>query len=240
MKAAHKKYTIKCKEAGTDPYAEAIPVSIEFLTSTQLSERSASIQYAVNEVLAVGQPCIIGGSKKTLKTTLALDLAVSLATGSKFLGEFDVLQKGRVGFISAESGEATIRETASRICRQKGYLLSSVDILFVFQVIKLSRAADLAGLRTFITQQEIKNLFIDPAYLLLFAGDSNGRQASNLFDVGQSALAINRDRTGNGCTITLLHHANKSAGRDGSSIGLGISPSLASASGLGNGSFSHD
>lgn len=221
MKTAHDEYISKCKEAGTDPYQEAIPASIEFLTSTQLAERSASIQYAIDGILVARQPAILGGSKKTLKTTLALDLAVSLATGSKFLGEFDVLQRGRVGFISAESGEATIRETASRICRQKGYLLSSVDILFVFQIIKLSRAADLAGLRTFITQQEIKYLFIDPAYLLLFAGDSNGRQASNLFDVGSLLWPLTEIGQETGCTITLLHHANKSAGRDGAAIGLG-------------------
>src|SRR3954449_12059816 len=78
------------------------------------------VAYHIDEVLAVGQPCMIAGATKTLKTSIGLDLYVSLASGKPFLGRFPVLQGARVGIMSGESGEATIKETLARIARARG------------------------------------------------------------------------------------------------------------------------
>jgi hypothetical protein len=72
-------------------------------------------QWLVEGVVVAGEPCIFGGSKKTMKTSLLVDLAVSLGTGTKFLGEFDAPRRCRIGFISGESGEATLQETLKRV-----------------------------------------------------------------------------------------------------------------------------
>src|SRR3974390_3509885 len=62
--------------------------------------------WLVDNVLVEGQPAVIGGPKKTLKTTCALDLAISLATGTPFLGHFRVAQPVRVAVLSGENGTA--------------------------------------------------------------------------------------------------------------------------------------
>ena len=48
-----------------------------------------------------------------------MDLAVSIATGSSFLGCFRIPSAERVGIISGESGSAAIRNTFLRVCDAK-------------------------------------------------------------------------------------------------------------------------
>lgn len=219
---ARREFEIECVEAGIEnPFAPAAAKAIEFVTAAQLAERSSVIEYAVDGILAKGQPAILGGPMKSLKTTLALDLAVSLSTGSSFLGKFDVLHRGHVAFLSAESGEATIRETGRRICRAKGYDLRSINALFCFEAIKLSRASEVAALRKFVISHGVEYLFIDPAYLLLLAGDTSGKQASSVFDMGAALWPLTELGQATGVTTVLLHHTRKSAGKDGEQIGLG-------------------
>jgi RecA-family ATPase len=62
----------------------------------------------VQRVLVKGMPGILGGPKKTLKTSTLADLVVSLGSGPPFLGPFKVYRKAKVLFVSAESGEATV------------------------------------------------------------------------------------------------------------------------------------
>ena len=54
-------------------------------------------------MLVKGQPCIIGGRSKAMKTSIAVDLAISLGSGEKFLGKYDVPKTIRVAFWTGES-----------------------------------------------------------------------------------------------------------------------------------------
>ena len=111
------------------PQAEAKPSEppafTRLLTGAELLALDLRPRFLVRGVLVEGQPMIIGGRSKTLKTSLACDLAVSLGSGTPFLGRFDCHRVG-VGFWSGESGAATIRETASGIADSKGVDLADV------------------------------------------------------------------------------------------------------------------
>ena len=98
----------------TDP-----PAFTKLLTGADLLALDLRPRFLVRGVLMEGQPMIIGGRSKTLKTSVASDLALSLGSGSPFLGKFDA-HRVNVGFWSGESGAATLRETAKRQAESQG------------------------------------------------------------------------------------------------------------------------
>lgn len=66
--------------------------------------------WLVRDVLRQGQPAVMGGPAKSLKTTLACELAVCLTKVEPFLG-FTVPRAVRVSMFSGESGADTLWET---------------------------------------------------------------------------------------------------------------------------------
>ena len=169
-----------------------------------------SIRYIVRRVLVDGQPMIISGPKKTLKTSLMLELALSIATGQPFLGEFIVNAPMLVGIMTGESGLATIKETIQRIAKSMeidGAVINPdtiANLIISEQLPQFGSAAHLDALREEITTRGIKVLMIDPAYMCM-----DGDDAGNLFKQGILLRGISDLCRELGCTLILCHHAKK-------------------------------
>lgn len=88
--------------------------TLELLDSTDVDE------YLIEGALVMGQPFVAAGQSKTMKTTLCIDAAVSLATATSFLGVHRVPESKRVLFFTAEIGKATCRETVRSIANARG------------------------------------------------------------------------------------------------------------------------
>ncbi len=174
-----------------------------------LAARAARPEWHVQRILVANQGAILGGPRKSLKTTLLVALAVALATGRPFLGVFPVLRPRRVCIISGESGEFVILETLRRICAAQGLTVEDTrpNLTFAFRLPQLANAADLAELRRGVEDLGIEVLIIDPLYLCLLAGvDEEGPQASNLFEMGPLYAAVIDTCLRAGATPILAHH----------------------------------
>lgn len=181
------------------------------LTPAELDRGEFELEYLIEGLLTFGQPCIFAGGKKTLKTNILIDLALSIASGFPFLGKFRVLRTAVVGFISGESGRATIQETARRIARSKGQPLKNfTGVHFCFDLPKLGQPDDMLYLRRWIEDRAIEVLVIDPTYLALNAGDN----ASNLFAMGEQLAPLKAMMDELGCTLILCHHCRKNGKAD--------------------------
>jgi hypothetical protein len=168
--------------------------------------------WVIQRLLVERELAVIGGPKKCLKTSLLLDLAISLASGTPFLGAFQVYQPVSVAVLSGESGEVTIEQAARRICHARGLDPASLNLSWQFTLPKLSSLADLEELREGLKAEGIRVVLIDPLYLCLMA--DSGKDAANLFDVGPLLLAVARACLEANCTPILAHHSRKALSMD--------------------------
>ncbi len=181
--------------------------TFETMTSEQLDAVELHTEYLVDDILAAGQPCIIAASKKSLKTTIAIDLTLSLASGAKFLNKYYVPRPVRVAMMSGESGDAVIQETCRRIARSKPWINFGdySNALWSFALPRLGQPRTKASLSKFVKDNRLEVLIVDPAYLCLDLGDDAG----NLFSVGKKLFELTEVGRETGCTIIIVHHNRK-------------------------------
>ena len=135
---------------------------LELMTSSEFFAANFRRHFLVKRILVEGQPAIIGGPKKCLKTGTLIDLAVSLGTGTPFLShpEFTVPERVRTCVLSGESGGYTLKETVHRICQARGRLLQNADVLWGFDLPQLANPLHLDALERTIDEQGIRVLII--------------------------------------------------------------------------------
>jgi hypothetical protein len=185
---------------------EPLPFT-KLLTGGELLALDLRPSFLVNGVLVEGQPMVVGGRSKTLKTGIACDLVVSLGSGTPFLDRFDTRQVA-VGFWSGESGAATIRETAKRIAEARVVALGETWTYWSFDLPRLSDLRHLDALEETIRGRGLKVAVLDPLYLALLSPET-ASGASNVFLMGSLLQGLTRLGQRTGCTIILLHHFRK-------------------------------
>jgi hypothetical protein len=182
----------------------------EPLTSRQLKDGNFKPRWLIQRLLVAGQLGCVGGSWKTLKTSIVADLAISLGSATPFLGRFDVYRKARVAILSGESGTFTLQETAKRICKARDIDLADVDVLWQCDLPQLGDVGDLAALADGLKAAGVEVVIIDPLYLCLLTGQSAGPDAmKNVYAVGPLLMAFARACLGAGCTPIIVHHASR-------------------------------
>ncbi|MFH1922713.1 MAG: AAA family ATPase [Planctomycetota bacterium] len=205
-------------EGQTEADAEP-PRFTELLTSAEFAKADFRREFLIRGVMVAGQPGVVGGRSKALKTTIAADMVVSLGTGTPFLGKFPT-KKCTAAFWSGESGAAVIQETAGRIAAGRGIDLAECSVFWGFSLPKLSQADHLEALMHVIQEHGIEVLFVDPLYLSLLSAEDAGR-GSDLFFMGSRLQAVGELATDLGITFYVLHHFRKTGQTDPSEpVGL--------------------
>jgi putative DNA primase/helicase len=191
--------------AGTATLAPRPKIEFERITAGELDSGDYSIEYLIDGTLTAGQPMIVAGGKKQLKTNMLLDMGISLATARAFLGRLEVNRATRVAIMSGESGMATIQETCRRICKSKGLELRNINgLIFSSDLPRLDDARYLDALEEFVTDDEIETVILDPIYMMM-----PGADAGNLFVQGEMLRNLSMRCERLGVTVVLCHHTKK-------------------------------
>jgi hypothetical protein len=168
--------------------------------------------WLVQRLLVRGMPGVMGAPKKTLKTSIMVDLAVSLASGRDFLGHWKVYRPVRVAMLSGESGQFALQDTARRVCRAKGIDLADLQdmLLWMFELPQLANGAHVRALQEGLRAACVEVLLFDPLYLALLSGVLPGQiNAENLFHIGPLLLSVTSACLEVGCTPFMVHHSRK-------------------------------
>lgn len=185
--------------------------SLSLIDSATFAAKTYHQEWLVENILVSGQPCVVGGPGKAMKTSLVLDLAISLGSGTPFLGKFEVPEARRVAVFSGESGAATIQETARRIAEARGVDPSKeCRVHWGFRLPRLSDPTSVKELSDLIRSTQARVVILDPLYLCLLAGGGKV-SASNLYEVGPILAGVADACSRAGATLVIVHHATKTA-----------------------------
>jgi hypothetical protein len=182
-------------------------------TAAQLNSSQPETRYLIPGVLAAGQLGGIFGAFKTLKTSLAADLLISLASGTPFLGRFPVTQPGRVLFLSGESGLPALKSIARRICAERGMSLDTLENFVCSpDVPKLGDPFDMMAFTELVEREKPVCVVIDPAFLALGGGRgarAGAKKSKSLFEIGQLLRPLAELCQSTRCTVLVVHHCKQ-------------------------------
>jgi len=172
-----------------------------------LDSLDCRLVYLIWNIFVAGQPMLIAGARKCLKTSILLELAIAIASGFPFLGMFTIPERKRVLVISGESGQGTIQETCRRIAKSRGIELRTLERLMVcFKTPRLMDPNDIARIEEVVVREKIDVVAFDPAYMML-AGLEDPNQITK---VAPYLMALTELGARTNATVILCHHTKKS------------------------------
>ena len=179
--------------------------------------------WLVDGVFTSDEPLLVGARSKGCKTLQLTDLAVSLATGTPWMGIFEVPKQRRVLFISGETNYRRMSKHIENACRVRGGTFDDLGDLLRVETVEfpnLPSVNDLQAIHRTIEQHGIEVVIVDPLYRGMAGVDAS--QLSEMGSIKSFQAACQP-----ACVI-LSHHAIKAAARD-----YGTPPALEDLAGAG-------
>ena len=157
----------------------------------------------------------VGGTPKSNKTWLALELAVAVASGTPCLGRFAVTEPGHVLLYAAEDNAPAIRRRVAAIARARRLDLDRLAVgLFTESALQLDLPGHQHRLAATLEKVKPRMLVLDPL-VRLHRGDENS--ASDTSYLLAFLRGLQREH---GVAIVVVHHTRKSgsAGQPGQAL----------------------
>jgi hypothetical protein len=179
-------------------------------TYAELQASSGALSWLAESIFVAGQPAVIAGPPKTLKTGVMIDLAVSLAAGKPFLGRYATPAGGTpVLVFSGESGDATIRDTIKRVADARGVDPAGLPLHVATTLPRLNTPENRQLLRQSIEANGTKVVAFDPLYLLAMSASDKPVNSADVFAMGRVFQQIAETCLNAGATPVLVHHSVK-------------------------------
>lgn len=154
---------------------------------------------------------VIGGSPKSGKTWLALEIAVSVASGTSCLGRFDVLSPGLVLIYAAEDSAAAVRSRIETLAGLHQVDFDRLDVhIITVDSLRLDRPEHQDRLESTLLLYKPALLILDPLVRIHAIDENVAGQVSMLLGYIRSL------QRKSGAAIALVHHVRKNASPNGS------------------------
>ncbi|SHY42120.1 AAA family ATPase [Mycobacteroides abscessus] len=193
------------------------------LTGEALTPPSKTKVWAVNNLLAPKQSVLVTAQKKAGKSTLVLNLILSLTTGEPFLGEYTPARPMRVAYFDMELGRAM----ASSYIEQLGIPrdnLFYVDLLGSARFLDTRNDALRARWVRKLIDLDIDIVIVDPVSPILSAANLDENSTTGVRQLLDSFNTMS-ESVGCYCGPVVVHHAGwEASGRARGSSAFGDWP----------------
>ena len=131
--------------------------------AAELTEPNPQKRWLVEQLWTNAGVGVIGGHPKCGKSWLGLDLALSIASGTKCLDSFAVVKAGPALIYMAEDAASTVKERLLGLCSHRKLRLETLPLFVITETtIRLDVDADQRRLREAVQQIQPKLLLLDP------------------------------------------------------------------------------
>jgi len=163
-------------------------------------------QWLIEELWGEHAVGILGGEPKCCKSFLALDMALSVASGTPCLRHFPVCRQGTVLFFPAEDSLAVVRRRLQGLCAAAHLDLQSLPLeVITAPAVRLDLPGDRQLLRNTVDNIKPVLLILDPLIRLHRLDENDASQIAGL-------LSFLRELQRNfHLSIVVVHHARKGA-----------------------------
>lgn len=186
--------------------AHADPVPFDVVRAVDLERTQPEHRWLVEALWAEQGVGFIGGSPKSLKSWVGLDLAVSVASATPCLGQFRVRRSGPALVYLAEDRLDVVRERLESLAAARGLPFCKLDVLVITTpALRLDLAEH--GRRLEITLEAYKPrlLVLDP-FVRLHRGDENSAQ-----EIAAILASLRELQRRFHLAIAIVHHTRKNA-----------------------------
>jgi hypothetical protein len=188
-----------------EPPTRPSPLQIEDLRAMLERVDAAPIpEYLIRGIMAEGDHGMLAAEFKVGKTWATADLAVSVASGTPWLGRFEIGSVGPVLLFAGEGGERKIARRFRAICASRGLDAATLPIRVCTRVPHLTKYAAMTLVEDEIERNHPTLVIIDPLYLA-----ARGAKSSDLFAMGEVLEAAQSICQRHGAALLITHHWNK-------------------------------
>src|SRR5213594_114494 len=171
---------------------------------------ASSTPWLIDQLWTAQAVGIIGGSPKSYKTWLALEMAVAVASGSACLATFAVSSPGPVLLYAAEDSESALRLRLESLADHHRLPLAYLDIrVITADSLRLDRTPDQERLEATLMLHRPALLILDPLVRLHAIDENAAGEIAALLGY----LRLLQRKTG--VAIALVHHARKNVAANG-------------------------
>jgi hypothetical protein len=185
-----------------DPTLDVLPTSRA--AALDLGSGGGAVHWRIEQVWGDGVG-ILGGPPKCAKSWCGLDLAVSLASATPFLGRFAALDPGPTLVYLAEDALPQVRARIAGICLHRALELAALDLhVITAPAVRLDQPADQRRLAATLDRLRPKLLLLDPLVRLHRLDENSSADISALLGYLRE-LQRRFD-----VAIVVVHHMRKS------------------------------
>ena len=185
---------------------ELLPV----VRASELAHATHAPQWLAEGLWARAAVGILGGAPKCCKSWLALDLALSVASGTPCLDCFSVRDTGGVMLYMAEDATAVVKTRLLGLCKHRDISLDSLPLdVITAPSVRIDHPPDQVRLARTVRRAAPRLLVLDPFVRLHRIDENDAGQVSAVLGYLRS---LQRDLD---IAVLVVHHARKNGGSAG-------------------------